>query len=446
MMGVRWYISRSDEEALLSMRILIIGGGGREHALGYVLAKDPARPELFFAPGNAGTASLGTNVDLVDGDDINLLAFVRKESIDLVIVGPEAPLVRGIVNTLEKEGVRVIGPTAAAARLEGSKSFSKDFMIRHGIPTAKHRTFHRSQYDEARAYIESEGAPIVLKASGLAGGKGAVVCRTLSEAIATLDAIFRTDVFGSAGDELVVEEFMIGEEASIFALCDGNTYSLLLPAQDHKAIGENDTGPNTGGMGAYTPAPIIDDGILAEVERLVIEPTLRGMEEEGCPYKGVLFVGLMITDEGPRVIEYNCRLGDPEAQVVLPMLETSAVEMITAIANGELSQITLRNRPGAAATVVLSSGGYPGSYQTGYEITGLDRAGEVDGVTIFHSGTRIDERGRILTAGGRVLSVTAIGETLDQALLRAYSAADLISFEGKYARPDIGRKGLARMA
>ena len=446
MMGVRWYISRSDEEALLSMRILIIGGGGREHALGYVLAKDPARPELFFAPGNAGTASLGTNVDLVDGDDINLLAFVRKESIDLVIVGPEAPLVRGIANTLEKEGVRVVGPTAAAARLEGSKSFSKDFMIRHGIPTAKHRTFHRSQYDEARAYIESEGAPIVLKASGLAGGKGAVVCRTLSEAIATLDAIFRTDVFGSAGDELVVEEFMIGEEASIFALCDGNTYSLLLPAQDHKAIGENDTGPNTGGMGAYTPAPIIDDGILAEVERLVIEPTLRGMEEEGCPYKGVLFVGLMITDEGPRVIEYNCRLGDPEAQVVLPMLETSAVEMITAIANGELSQITLRNRPGAAATVVLSSGGYPGSYQTGYEITGLDRAGEVDGVTVFHSGTRIDERGRILTAGGRVLSVTAIGETLDQALLRAYSAADLISFEGKYARPDIGRKGLARMA
>lgn len=446
MMGVRWYISRSDEEALLSMRILIIGGGGREHALGYVLAKDPARPELFFAPGNAGTASLGTNVDLVDGDDINLLAFVRKESIDLVIVGPEAPLVRGIANTLEKEGVRVIGPTAAAARLEGSKSFSKDFMIRHGIPTAIHRTFHRSQYDEARAYIESEGAPIVLKASGLAGGKGAVVCRTLSEAIATLDAIFRTDVFGSAGDELVVEEFMIGEEASIFALCDGNTYSLLLPAQDHKAIGENDTGPNTGGMGAYTPAPIIDDGILAEVERLVIEPTLRGMEEEGCPYKGVLFVGLMITDEGPRVIEYNCRLGDPEAQVVLPMLETSAVEMITAIANGELSQITLRNRPGAAATVVLSSGGYPGSYQTGYEITGLDRAGEVDGVTVFHSGTRIDERGRILTAGGRVLSVTAIGETLDQALLRAYSAADLISFEGKYARPDIGRKGLARMA
>jgi len=428
------------------MRILIIGGGGREHALGYVLAKDPARPELFFAPGNAGTASLGTNVDLVDGDDINLLAFVRKESIDLVIVGPEAPLVRGIANTLEKEGVRVVGPTAAAARLEGSKSFSKDFMIRHGIPTAKHRTFHRSQYDEARAYIESEGAPIVLKASGLAGGKGAVVCRTLSEAIATLDAIFRTDVFGSAGDELVVEEFMIGEEASIFALCDGNTYSLLLPAQDHKAIGENDTGPNTGGMGAYTPAPIIDDGILAEVERLVIEPTLRGMEEEGCPYKGVLFVGLMITDEGPRVIEYNCRLGDPEAQVVLPMLETSAVEMITAIANGELSQITLRNRPGAAATVVLSSGGYPGSYQTGYEITGLDRAGEVDGVTVFHSGTRIDERGRILTAGGRVLSVTAIGETLDQALLRAYSAADLISFEGKYARPDIGRKGLARMA
>ena len=446
MMGVRWYISRSDEEALLSMRILIIGGGGREHALGYVLAKDPARPELFFAPGNAGTASLGTNVDLVDGDDINLLAFVRKETIDLVIVGPEAPLVRGIANTLEKEGVRVIGPTAAAARLEGSKSFSKDFMIRHGIPTAKHRTFHRSQYDEARAYIESEGAPIVLKASGLAGGKGAVVCRTLSEAIATLDAIFRTDVFGSAGDELVVEEFMIGEEASIFALCDGNTYSLLLPAQDHKAIGENDTGPNTGGMGAYTPAPIIDDGILAEVERLVIEPTLRGMEEEGCPYKGVLFVGLMITDEGPRVIEYNCRLGDPEAQVVLPMLETSAVEMITAIANGELSRITLRNRPGAAATVVLSSGGYPGSYQTGYEITGLDRAGEVDGVTVFHSGTRIDERGRILTAGGRVLSVTAIGETLDQALLRAYSAADLISFEGKYARRDIGRKGLARMA
>lgn len=446
MMGVRWYISRSDEEALLSMRILIIGGGGREHALGYVLAKDPARPELFFAPGNAGTASLGTNVDLVDGDDINLLAFVRKESIDLVIVGPEAPLVRGIANTLEKEGVRVVGPTAAAARLEGSKSFSKDFMIRHGIPTAKHRTFHRSQYDEARAYIESGGAPIVLKASGLAGGKGAVVCRTLSEAIATLDAIFRTDVFGAAGDELVVEEFMIGEEASIFALCDGNTYSLLLPAQDHKAIGENDTGPNTGGMGAYTPAPIIDDGILAEVKRLVIEPTLRGMEEEGCPYKGVLFVGLMITDEGPRVIEYNCRLGDPEAQVVLPMLETSAVEMITAIANGELSQITLRNRPGAAATVVLSSGGYPGSYQTGYEITGLDRAGEVDGVTVFHSGTRIDERGRILTAGGRVLSVTAIGETLDQALMRAYSAADLISFEGKYARRDIGRKGLARIA
>lgn len=428
------------------MRILIIGGGGREHALGHILAHDPVRPDLYFAPGNAGTAALGTNIQHVDGDDEALLSLIRKESIDLVIVGPEAPLVRGIANRLEEENVLVVGPTAAAARLEGSKSFSKAFMNRHSIPTANHRTFLRSQYDEARAYIEAEGAPIVLKASGLAGGKGAVVCRSLPEAIETLDAIFRTDVFGTAGDELVVEECMEGEEASIFALCDGNTFTLLLPAQDHKAIGEGDTGPNTGGMGAYAPAPVVDDELIAEVERLVIQPTLEGMKEEGCPYKGVLYVGLMITKDGPRVIEYNCRLGDPEAQVVLPMLETSAVEMISAVAQGKLAGIALRNRSGAAATVVLASGGYPGNYETGYAISGLESAAAVDGVTVFHSGTRIDDEGRILTAGGRVLSVTATGDTLEQALERAYTATDLISFEGKYVRRDIGRKGLGRIA
>ncbi len=426
------------------MRILIIGSGGREHALAWFLGQSDEPVQLFIAPGNAGTASLGQNIDIDVSDIDALLAFAREDDIDLTVVGPEKPLVLGIVDRFERHGLPIVGPSAAAARLEGSKAFAKTFMHRHGIPTSAHRTFEAEDLDKATAYVRAQGAPIVVKASGLAAGKGAVVCMTVAEAHEALEMIVRGREFGSAGDRVVVESFLEGEEASVFALTDGHDYVVLAPAQDHKQIGEGDTGPNTGGMGAYAPAPLITDALLDRVRKEVIGPTLNGMRDEGHPYRGVLYVGLMITSEGPKVVEFNCRLGDPEAQVLLPLIGNDPVHLFSALARRRLGSLNVEHRSGAAACVVLASGGYPGAYEKGVRIDGLDEAGAMEDVMIFHAGTRLDKENHVVTDGGRVLGATALGRDLEAAITRAYAAVDRIQFEGMQYREDIGRKGLVR--
>ncbi|MEM1128813.1 MAG: phosphoribosylamine--glycine ligase [Bacteroidota bacterium] len=428
------------------MRILIIGQGGREHALAWVLARSPQAPDLFIAPGNPGTAEVGTNVPIAATDVPALLHWAQEHAIDFTVVGPEQPLVAGLVDTFEAAGQRVVGPTAAAARLEGSKAFAKQFMAAHGIPTANHRTFQADEYDAAVAYVRQEGAPIVIKASGLAGGKGAVVCHTLDEALEAVTDMMQGGTFGDAGAEVVVESFMEGEEVSVFVLTDGAHYLLLAPAQDHKRAYDGDEGPNTGGMGAYAPAPLATGRLLTQVCRDVIEPTLGGMVAAGHPYRGILYVGLMVTETGPRVVEYNCRLGDPEAQVVLPLVQSDLVEVFDALSRHRLREVSLIVDPGAAACVVLASGGYPGAYEKGHPIEGLDAAAAVPGATVFQAGTGHDDTGRLCTAGGRVLGVSAQGADLAEALSRAYEAADRITFNGKHARRDIGRRGLERLS
>lgn len=428
------------------MRILVIGSGGREHALVRALAQSSKVSTLYAAPGNPGTAQLGTNVDIAPDDLDALVAFAREKDIDLTIVGPEKPLVSGIVDRFEENGLRILGPTAEAARLEGSKAFADEFMDRHGIPTASFRVFEAEDADEAAAYLDDVGAPIVVKADGLAAGKGAFVCSTLEEAHDALDQIVEDRAFGAAGDRVVIEERMEGEEVSIFALTDGTHYVLLPPSQDHKTIGEGGTGPNTGGMGAFAPAPIVDGPLLNRICREIVEPTLQGMQEEGTPYRGVLYCGLMITEEGPKVVEYNCRLGDPEAQVVLPLVESDLVEVFEALAEGTLNSGSVRTAPGAAACVVLASGGYPVEYGTDFEITGVDEADALPDVSVVHAGTRRRDDGVLVTDGGRVLGVTARGRDLPEALARAYDGVDLIDFSGKTFRSDIGEKGLAHLA
>lgn len=426
------------------MKILIVGGGGREHAIGWALARSRRRPELTFAPGNAGTAALGRNIDTPADDVEGLLAYVRSHDVDLTVVGPEVPLVAGLVDRLREAGRAVVGPTAAAARLEGSKAFAKAFMARHGIPTAAYRAFSADQYDDARAYVDAHPLPLVLKADGLAAGKGVLICTSREEAARGLDAILRDRRFGEAGAEVVVEAFMTGEEASVFAVTDGTRYDLLASAQDHKRIGEGDTGPNTGGMGAYAPAPVATPEVMEQVRERIIEPTLKGMAAEGYPYTGFLYCGLMITSEGPKVVEFNCRLGDPETQVVLPLLETDFVDLLQALVEDRLDEVEVTLRPGAAACVVMASGGYPGPYTNGRPIAGLGRVGD-DHTVVFHAGTQATPDG-VVTSGGRVLAVTGLGHDLPAALDAAYRGVDRITFEDQYVRRDIGQKGLARLA
>ncbi len=428
------------------MRILVLGSGGREHAITWALAQSPQRPELFIAPGNPGTAALGRNVPIAAHDAANLRKLVRDEGIELVVVGPEQPLVEGVADALRAEGARVVGPSAAAARLEGSKAFAKAFMQRHGIPTASYRTFSAGQLNEALAYVDRHPEPLVVKASGLAAGKGAIVCATREEARRALRWMMEEGGLGKAGSEVVIEAYMEGEEASVFALTDGRDYVLLAPAQDHKRIGEGDTGPNTGGMGAYAPAPVVTEEVLARVAREIVEPVLAGMADEGHPYQGVLYCGLMITDEGPKVVEFNCRLGDPEAQVVLPVVEVDWVEVFERVASGQVTGLSMPPVRRASACVVLASEGYPGSYRKGLPIEGLEAAEALPEVIVFQAGTRRADDGRLVTAGGRVLGVTAVADTLAAAIRRAYEAVEVIQFEGKYFRRDIGQKGLARLA
>ncbi len=428
------------------MRILVVGSGGREHALVESLAQSHQVSALFAAPGNPGTAKEATNVGIAATDLDGLIDFAQAESIDLTLVGPEQPLVDGIVDRFEAAGLSIVGPTQEAARLEGSKAFADQFMARHDIPTASFRVFDAQEYAEASSYLDDVGAPIVVKADGLAGGKGSFVCSTLEEAHDALDRIVQERAFGAAGDLVVIEEKMDGEEVSVLALTDGSHYVLLPPSQDHKPIGEGGTGPNTGGMGAFAPAPIVDGALLTEVCRDIVEPTLQGIQEEGTPYRGVLYFGLMITDEGPKVVEYNCRLGDPEAQVVLPLVESDLVEAFRGVADGDLDGGNLRTSGGAAACVVLASDGYPIEYETGFEITGIGEAEALEDVSVLHAGTRLTPEGRLVTDGGRVLGVTALGSDLPSALDRAYDGVDHVQFTGKTYRRDIGEKGLAHLS
>lgn len=425
------------------MKVLVIGSGGREHALVWKLKQSSKVKEIFCAPGNAGIAESAELVPLKADDIDGFFQFAKKKRIDLTVVGPEIPLVKGIVDLFEKNGMRIFGPSKYAAQLEGSKVFAKHFMKKHHIPTASYETFNRDDYSKAQQYIMKHSAPLVLKADGLAAGKGAVVCQSTGDALNVLQDFFEKNVFGDAGNNVVLEEFMEGEEASVFVLSDGVHYKLLQPAQDHKQILDGDKGKNTGGMGAYAPAPIVTSSLLKRIEKEIIEPTLNGMRADGKPYKGCLYVGLMITKDGSKVVEFNCRLGDPESQVVLPLIEGDLFDILFACATGTLRSVELRHHEAAAVCVVMASRGYPDAYETGKRINGLDAVRSEDGVVVFHAGTKM-EKDAIVTAGGRVLGVTAIGygHDLEGTINAAYSAVKKITFDGAYYRSDIGRKGL----
>ena len=422
------------------MNILLLGSGGREHALAWKMAASPLTDRLFCAPGNAGIAQEAACSALDLTDHAAIIAFCRAHGIDFVVVGPEAPLCAGIVDDLEAAGIKAFGPSRVAAQLEGSKGFTKDLCRVAGIPTAAYERFHAAA--EAKAYVRSRGTPIVVKADGLAAGKGVVVAESIGEAEAAIDMIFGGGL-GAAGAELVIEDFLSGEEASFFALCDGETALPLASAQDHKRAFDGDKGPNTGGMGAYSPAPIIDAGTSARVMAEIIQPTLRAMKAMGAPYKGVLYAGLMITPEGPMLIEYNVRFGDPECQVLMPRLMSDLVPALLASCDGVLKSLDLRWHPQSALTVVMAAKGYPGAYAKGSVIEGLAEAAAVEGVEIFHAGTKQDA-GRILANGGRVLNVSALGKTVSEAQARAYAAIARIQWPEGYYRHDIGWRAIER--
>lgn len=420
------------------MNILLIGSGGREHALAWKIAASPMLTKLYAAPGNPGIAEHAECVTLDLDDHESVATFAKLMAIDLVVVGPEAPLVAGLADVLAGHGVHVFGPSAAAARLEGSKGFTKDLCSRYKIPTAAYQRFNNAP--KAKAYIRQSGAPIVIKADGLAAGKGVTVAMTLDEALAAIDDCFEGG-FGEAGAEVVVEEFLEGEEASFFCLCDGRTALPFGTAQDHKRVGDGDTGPNTGGMGAYSPAPILTQALIDEVMRTIIEPTMKGMAEMGAPFSGVLYAGLMLTKDGPRLIEYNTRFGDPECQVLMMRLKEDLLILLNAAADGQLAHMSARWRDEVALTVVLAAEGYPLTPKKGSVIRGLDRVG--DDVEIFHAGTA--QTGDDLVAyGGRVLNVTAMARTVGEAREKAYAAIDRIDWPEGFCRRDIGWREVER--
>jgi phosphoribosylamine---glycine ligase len=422
------------------MNILLLGSGGREHALAWKMAASPLVDRLFCAPGNAGIAREAECVDLDIANHAAVIGFCRDNRIGFVVVGPEAPLCAGIVDDLEAAGIKAFGPSRTAARLEGSKGFTKDLCRSAGIPTAAYERFRTAV--PAKAYVRERGVPIVVKADGLAAGKGVVVAESVAEADAAIEMILSGGL-GAAGVELVIEEFLKGEEASFFALCDGETALPLASAQDHKRAFDGDQGPNTGGMGAYSPAPLVDPVVSARVVSDIIEPTLRAMKALGAPYKGVLYAGLMITADGPKLIEYNVRFGDPECQVLMPRLMSDLVPALLASRDGVLKSVDLRWYPDAALTVVMAAKGYPGSYAKGSTIDGLDDAAAVEGVEIFHAGTE-QRDGHVLANGGRVLDVTALGKTVSEARTRAYDALSRIRWPDGFYRHDIGWRAIER--
>jgi phosphoribosylamine---glycine ligase len=423
------------------MKVLVVGSGGREHALIWKIHQSPKVDKIFCAPGNAGIGRLAQCIDISAVDTEGLLRFAQKEKIDLTVVGPESSLVAGLVDVFEDNGLRIFGPRKKSAILEGSKVFSKEFLEKYQIPTAAFKVF--TDKKKAKKYIDKCGAPIVVKADGLAAGKGVIVAQTVTEAKEAVDLIMTEKAFGDAGNKIVIEDCLKGEEASFIAFTDGKTVLPLPTSQDHKAIFENDKGPNTGGMGAYSPAPVVTDEIASYVMEKIMLPTVRGLESEGRPYKGMLYAGLMIAGNSVNVLEFNCRFGDPEAQPLLMRLKNDIVDIFEAAIDGRLDSITMKIDPSPSVCVVMASGGYPGSYEKGKAIKGLSNAAKVLNVMVFHAGTAI-KNSRTVTAGGRVLGVTATGRNLQQAIARAYSVADMIQWTGCYFRRDIGAKALKR--
>jgi phosphoribosylamine--glycine ligase len=434
------------------MKVLVVGKGGREHALVWKIARSPRVERIWVAPGSPGIAALAECLDIrVDTslgqperlahEIARLRDWALAEGIDLTVVGPEDCLAAGLADVFRAAGLRVFGPSAAAARLESDKAFAKDLMARIGVPTAAHRTF--SDSSAALAHLQETGAPIVVKATGLAAGKGAIVAPTLAEAEQAVRQILDEKAFGAAGTQVVIEEFMTGEEASLFCVTDGVSIATLVTAQDHKAAYDGDQGPNTGGMGAYAPAPVMTPERIRQAEETIVKPVLREMQRLGTPFQGVLYCGLMITPSGPRVVEFNCRFGDPEAQVVLPLLATDFVELALAACDGGLGEMAVRNAEGAAACVVMASGGYPGAYETGKPIRGLDALAGREHVMAFHAGTA-QRDGMLVTAGGRVLGITAFDADIQGAVQQAYDAVLQVSFDGAHFRRDIAHRALAR--
>jgi len=421
------------------MNILIVGNGGREHALAWKIAQSPACRRLFCAPGNAGTAALGTNVPIEAENIDDLLTFARQNAINLTVVGPEVPLCAGIVDAFEGAGRRIFGPCKMAAQLEGDKAYAKQVMRQQAVPTAEARIF--DHYRAAYEYIATRDEPVVVKAAGLAAGKGVIVCDDPAAGLLAIERIMKDREFGSAGDKVVVEERLTGQEVSILAFVDGRSIYVMESSQDHKPIGEGDTGPNTGGMGAYSPAPVVTDAMMAQIEREVLVPVVDGLNREGIVYRGVLYAGLMLTPAGPRVLEFNCRFGDPETQPILMRLTSDLVEVMDAVIDRRLDHVSLTWDPRPAVCVVMASEGYPGPYQKGKVITGLDEAAGMKDVVVFHAGTKLRD-GQVVTSGGRVLGVTAIGRTIADAQKRAYEAVGKIHFEGAYYRRDIADKAI----
>ena len=420
------------------MRVLVIGGGGREHALVWKISQSPKVTEVFCAPGNAGTATIANNVPIAADQIHQLLEFAQENEIGLTVVGPEQPLVMGIVDRFQEKGLRIFGPSARAAELEGSKAFSKNIMEKYSLPTAAYEIF--TSHEKARRYFDKETGPIVVKASGLAAGKGVILCRNAEEGLKAVDTIMKDKSFGSAGDEVVIEEFLEGPEVSVLAFSDGNTVLLMDSAQDHKAALDGDRGPNTGGMGAYSPAPVFTDVMRQKVRDKIMFPLIRAMKAEGRSYQGILYAGLMLTKHGPKILEFNARFGDPETQPLLARMESDIVPLFEACIDGTLEQCDLKWKPETAVCVVMAAKGYPGSYEKGKEIFELDGAGALPDVVVFHAGTKLED-GKVLTNGGRVLGVTATGSDTSSAIAKAYEAVSKIKWDGIHYRKDIGARG-----
>lgn len=419
------------------MKVLVVGGGGREHAICWKISKSSKVSKIYCAPGNAGIAEVAECVNIKAMEFDKLAAFAKDNQIDLTVVGMDDPLVGGIVDVFEAEGLRVFGPRKNAAILEGSKAFSKDLMKKYHIPTAAYETF--TSPEEAKKYLETSKYPIVLKADGLALGKGVLICETKEDAMAGVNELMLDKKFGSAGNTIVVEEFMTGREVSVLSFVDGNTIKIMSSAQDHKRAKDGDQGLNTGGMGNFSPSPFYTDEVDAFCKKYVYQATVDAMKAEGRPFKGVIFFGLMLTPEGPKVLEYNARFGDPEAQVVLPRMKNDIIDVFEACIDGTLNQIDLQFEDNACVCVVLASDGYPLAYEKGFEITGMENFKDKDGYYLFHAGSKFDENGKIVTNGGRVLGVTATGKTLKEARANAYEATEWVNFDNKYMRHDIGK-------